>query len=595
MCRIAGLVNPRLTAPELLQLVKAMCQSLQHGGPDDEGFFQNTEQHFVLGNRRLSIIDLSGAGHQPMFYASEEYAITYNGELYNYPLLKKELIALGYTFTTNTDTEVVLASYAAWGEAAFSRYQGMFAFALWHKAQNHLLLVRDAAGIKPLYYAHTTQGLAFASEVRALKHIPYLNQANANWPVYLMAYGHIPEPITTLQQVQPLAKGHVLRYNPATNASTISCYKKYTFTEEVHNRNAAVAVVKEKLNHAVQRHLVSNAPLGIFLSGGLDSSIIAQLAAQRLPSVNTLSLHFSEKNYSEKKFQDILARKLTAQHHQHLLTGDEFHAYLTDIMADMDMPCGDGINTWFISKYARAAGLKAVLSGIGSDELFGGYPSFHRIHKVLALQRIPNLLLKAGRFSGSKRLRRMAYLSIPGNTGRYLFLRGYFIPADIARCLGATESDVWEILESNASTEDTSHLSHQNIAAWMETNMYMQNQLLRDADVMSMAHGVEIRVPFLDDELMQYVMQIATSVKFTGGQPKQLLIDAFADTLPREIWDRPKMGFAFPFREWLTHDRYADAGTGKILKKYHSRLKEGSLHWSQYFTLLLLNNFHNAL
>ncbi len=590
MCRIAGIINP-FASPELLRSwVTEMCRLQQHGGPDDEGVNVFAQQNGAFGHRRLSIIDLSEAGHQPMSYADGRYWITYNGELYNYIELRQELITMGCRFETNCDTEVILAAYSVWGEKAFARFNGMYAFALIDIKMDEVVLVRDVNGVKPLYYSVTKNGLAFASEIKAFKNINYLQTKGNNWQVYLMAYGHLPEPITTLQDVKPLTKGSYLKYNIHTQNHTVNYYSHFTYTETIGNRKNAIELITDSLRKAVKRNLVADAPIGVFLSGGLDSSILALLANEEKQSMlRMISIFFDEKGYSEKKYQDLLQQKLHSQQFQHLVSEDEFHNYLPDIIKAMDMPSCDGINTWFISKYAKEGGLKAVLSGIGGDELFGGYPSFNRITPTLLMQHMPDMLLKGTSYIGGKAFKRLPYLTIDGTIGRYLFLRGQFVPLEIAKTLNANEAEVMAILRDSPITPIIDSLSAKNQASWMEMNLYMQNQLLRDADVMSMAHGLEIRVPFLDNELIQLALQIKSGIKYAGSNKKQMLIDAFKDKLPQSIWDRPKMGFAFPFREWLLNNNIA-----KEQGQSYKKLKSGSMHWSQFLTLLLIDNHGEA-
>jgi asparagine synthase (glutamine-hydrolysing) len=594
MCRIAGIVNPSIPGEQLLLLVKGMCKTLAHGGPDDEGIYENHDCSLVIGHRRLSIIDISNGGHQPMAYAHNRYVISYNGELYNYKELKKELAELGACFSTQSDTEVILAAYAHWGTSAFEKFSGMFAFAIWDNEIKELMLVRDFAGIKPLYYAFTQNGFAFASEIRALRSIPWLKERNDKWPVYFMAYGHLPEPVTTLKNVQPLAKGNYLVYNYNKNSVQIKSFARYKYLELEGNRSTAIELIKSALEKSVKKHLISDAPIGVFLSGGLDSSIIAALANRQQAKIKAVSLYFQDSQYSEKKYQDALQAQLSCSRHEFLVTENDFHTNLPSVIDAMDMPCCDGINTWFISKFARQSGLKAVLSGIGGDELFGGYPSFKRIRTVLALENIPPFVLTPGGYTASKKMKRMCYLRIGGAAGRYLFLRGHFIPAEIARFLNMEEGEVWNLLSEQPQLPDINYLSPGNQASWMETNLYMQNQLLRDADTMSMAHGLEIRVPFLDKELVETVFKIKSTVKYSGKFGKQLLIDAFKNLIPEMIWNRPKMGFAFPFKEWLGDDRYAAAHNGKNISAYHKKLQAGNMHWSQFFSLLLMNQYRDA-
>lgn len=593
MCRIAGILSTAVAIEENQAMVKKMCDILKHGGPDDEGFYSDAENSLVLGHRRLALIDLSPGGHQPMSYDNRRYWISYNGELYNYIEIKAELQAAGYRFASASDTEVILAAFAAWGSNAFKRFNGMFAFALWDSQDRTIYLVRDRMGIKPLYYAKNEQGLCFASEVRAFAAIPWLQEENASWPVYLLAYGHLPEPVTTLQKVKPLPKGSFLRYHCNTGKWDIERFAFTSYEELTLNRDFAKEQIREGLSEAVKRHLISDAPIGVFLSGGLDSSIMAMLAAGHQRSgLKTLSIIFEEEKYSEKKYQNLVIEKLDCPNWQETLTEKVFQQNLPGIIGAMDMPGCDGINTWFISKYARESGLKAVLSGVGGDELFGGYPSFSRISKVKWMEKIPSAVLKKGRYSGSKKLRRLSYLSMGGAKGLYLFLRGQFVPATIARQLDATEKEIWEVLNDQPELDAIDCLSTGNQASWIESNLYMQNQLLRDADVMSMAHGIEIRVPFLDLDFVNMVQHIRSDIKYSGSYPKQLLIDSFKNELPPPVWNRPKMGFSFPFNEWMQHSEFVKdtmQHSGEAGRASLKKFTNGQMHWSQLMSLLLLN------
>ena len=593
MCRIAGIINDSLPTEELTGHVKAMCQSQKHGGPDDEGLFVDEALHLGFGHRRLSLIDLSLGGHQPMFYNDGALVITYNGELYNYPELKEELKYLGYHFSSASDTEVILAAFAEWGPQAFKRFNGMFAFALANRETKKVYLVRDPAGIKPLYYSSRDNNLVFASETKAFHQVTETSEENPVWPVYFMAYGHLPEPVTTLRYVSPLPKGFFLEYDIASKKIGLESFTHFSYLEKLNDREEVLQKIRQSLKAAVERHLLSDAPIGAFLSGGIDSSLISLLAGAHVKDyLNTLSIYFREDVYSEKKYQDIILHRLQCNHSGHLLTGGEFTEALPAIMSAMDLPSSDGINTWFISKYAKEAGLKAVLSGLGGDELFGGYPSFERLQTAATLQKMPNLGLKAGRYSGLKKFRRLAYLSLPGIKGKYLFLRGQFIPSEIARQLGIEEEQVWKLLQDQPSLPDVHFLTHKNQASWMEMNLYMQNQLLRDSDVMSMAHGIEIRVPFLDSEFIRLALQISSNVKY-AGEGKQLLIDAFKDILPEAIYNRPKMGFAFPFKEWLAANAWVKdeiQSANKEAQKTYGLFLKGQRHWSQVLVLMLAKN-----
>lgn len=593
MCRIAGMLNKAMPAEEITGIVQKMCDLQIHGGPDDGGIYTSVTDNLVLGNRRLALLDLSAAGHQPMCY-NDRFHITYNGELYNYISLKEELKCLGYQFNTHTDTEVILAAFSHWNTLAFARFSGMFAFAIWDNLLKELFLVRDTAGIKPLYYSTVPGSLAFASEIRAFQPVPFLKESNRSWPVYLMAYGHIPEPATTLRHVKPLPKGFFLKVEAVTGKQSLQSFNHYSYN---HKYPAGIDVntsLAGKLKRAVESHLVADAPVGVFLSGGLDSGIIASVAADiRKSRLSSLSLYFEDEYYSEKKYQDILLKQLRCEPHQYLLKETEFHEQFPLIIKDMDMPGCDGINTWFISKLAKQQGLKAVLSGIGADELFGGYPSFKRLRIATYLQHIPNPLIRAGQRNNIKRFNRLAYLQLQGIKGIYLFLRGQYTPNEIARQLNASEKEVWNILDEMPVFGELNDIQSRNRASWMEMNLYMQNQLLRDADVMGMAHGVEIRVPFLDDQFIRFALSIDPAIKYSGEHPKQILIESYKAELPEPIWNRPKMGFSFPFQQWFTNSVFIKDlmySGDQMMKMNYDRFLQGKSHWSNVMSLVLLNN-----
>ena len=502
---------------------------------------------------------------------------------------------MGHQFKSQTDTEVIMAAYNQWGTAAFNRFEGMFAFALWDAQTQQLILARDATGIKPLYYKHSSTGLSFASEIRAMATLPNM-QEDATWPVQLMAFGHLPEPVTTLQNVKPIPKGCFLQYSPSTNTVSLQSYKFYNYREGSNGFASAKVEVGNMLKAAVERHMIADVPVGVFLSGGIDSAIIAKLAADiKQKDLHFLSIYFNDDKYSEKKYQDILLAQLPGKGHQFLLTQQGFEAALPAAIAQMDMPCSDGLNTWFISRSAKMQGIKAVLSGIGADELFGGYPSFSRIAFAIKLQQLPAAAFATAKWSYQKKWHRLAYLRLQGVKGLYLFLRGHFTPLQIAQQLGATEKEVWDILEAAPVLPQISNLSQKNQASWLEFNLYMQNQLLRDADVMGMANGVEIRVPYLDTAFVQLLHGISSEVKYGGQSAKSLLIEAHKSILPEAIYKRPKMGFAFPFADWLTQSNYvaqqmqhANAATAAAYQQF----THGKLHWSQMLTLLHLQLRH---
>ena len=595
MCRIAGVVGmnavSRTTGMEPAASVKAMTGCMAQGGPDDEGFYANDSATVHFGHRRLSLLDLSPAGHQPMTTADGTLIVTFNGEIYNYAELRTELTAKGHRFRTGTDTEVILHAFREWGEASFPKFNGMFAFGLHDTLTQHVYLVRDPSGIKPLYYSVQDRNLLFASEVKAFLRSGHAFEEHPDWKIFLLSLGFIPDPFTTLHDVRSLPKGTYLKWNLSRSSFEIQPYYQYAYSRLITDSAAAISLVRERLEAAVARHLISDAPIGVFLSGGIDSSLLALLAGQRMgPNVHTLSVVFNEEAFSERKHQQTIVDKLHGRHTYYNITADDFNESLPDIIAAMDQPSIDGINTYFISKCARKEGLKAVLSGLGADELLGGYPSFKRSAAFAYTQYLPGFAYQLGRYLPSDKLRKTSYLSLPGDIGKYLFLRGIFNPDTVAGILDTTTAHVLDALERLTFTDRYSELGTGNFASWLETNFYMQNLLLKDSDAMGMWHGVEIRVPFLDKEFMEAVLQIHPKLKFGPSQTKWLLIEAFRDVLPRSIWDRPKQGFTFPFQQWMKHQPLTaglDGSPNPTVSRLAQAFQTDTLHWSRLWAVAL--------
>ena len=570
---------------------------MAHGGPDSKGLYVSSDEKVIFGHRRLSLIDLSPSGHQPMSYMSR-YSITYNGEIYNYKQLRSELQLLGYDFHSSADTEVILAAFAEWDVGSFSKLKGMYAFAIHDSQKNEVILARDPVGIKPLYYQYDGLSLSFASETRAFKAFDNQIVESPEWPVLLLAYGHIPEPYTIYKNVKSLPKGSFIRYDLAKTSFSISSFRHFSFAEDFIPVDGFHSVVRTELEKAIESHMISDAPLGVFLSGGLDSSIITKVASRKSGSrLNTLSLFFNETKFSEKYYQDLLLRELDVNRNQILLDFEGFDQALPSVLHSMDQPSCDGINTWFISKNAKDLGLKAVLSGIGADELFGGYPSFGRMQMTRMLSSLPDSLLWAGNKTSYKPLKRAAYLGMEGMGGIYLFLRGYLSIHEISIQLDSSEKEILHMLESASTHQDVSGLDHRNQASWMEFHLYLQNQLLRDADVMGMAHGVEIRVPFLDSDLIELTFNCHPDHKFDRQRSKKLLVDAFSDQLPEPIWNRNKMGFSFPFTQWFSSSSYVKEQmlSGNVVtRNRYNAFMDGRSHWSHILALLLLRQHNHA-
>jgi len=588
MCRIAGIISRRLSTEAAAEKVGLMCDALKHGGPDDEGIFSDQEAGLVFGNRRLAIIDLRQNGHQPMSDVQQRVWITFNGEIYNYRELRVLLVKAGCDFHSNTDTEVIVNAYLTWGTEAFAKLRGMFAFALYDKAAGLTYLVRDSTGIKPLYYLAENESLSFASEIKAFKQAGITNQGNPNWPVSFLAYGHIPEPATTLRNVFSLPKGHYLKWNHRTSTSEIFKFFRQADQPRVSDLAEAKDLIRTGLSAAIARQLIADAPIGVFLSGGVDSSLISLIANHlQAQTLKTISIFFNEKAYDERSYQSLVQKHITGEKHIHLVRQLDFEESFPLILNDMDMPTTDGINTWFISKYAHEDGLKAVLSGVGADELFGGYPSFNRIKYIGFLRQWPTGLFSAAKYFQKDKYRKVAFLARNHQLADYLLLRGLFVPGDIAKILNMDGRQVEEILFDNTPFCDLGPYDEAH-AAWFETNLYMQNQLLRDTDVMSMSHGLEVRVPFLDEDFQQMAESLAPGIRFDNQQPKRILVESFKRILPESVWNRRKMGFTFPLQEWMgRHPMISDENLykGRFAQNAVMKFKKGQVHWSKIFAL----------
>ena len=589
MCRIAGIYNPEEN--NIAGCIASMRDSMQRGGPDDAGLFVHHSLPFAMGHRRLSILDLTSAGHQPMLDPEHGLTIVFNGEIYNFRELKELLLQYGYTFKSGSDTEVVLKAYAHWGLEAFEYFNGMFACALWDEKKQQLILARDHAGIKPLYYSLTDRYLYFASEIRAFAHCGKTFSENEKWKTAFLAFGHLPEPLTTLKNVVPLEKGTALVVDIPSLSCKKHCFFQWKLTAECKNEEDALLLIRKTVEAAVKRQLISDAPLGLFLSGGIDSSLLTLIAANENPeSLHTLSIIFNEKEFSEELFQQLIIEKTKAHHQSFLITKDDFNAHLEDVMCAMDQPSLDGINTYFISRCAREYGLKAVLSGLGADELMGGYPSFQNQKKLDLVRMFPDPVLKSLQHLPDHRLRKLSYAGIDNAAAEYLVYRGIFTPISVASLLDATQEQVLDDLQEISSYYPVGDLKNGNRVSWLETNFYMQNQLLKDSDYMSMWHGLEIRVPFLDKEVMMMAGLIDPAIKFNKALPKYLLVKAFQDELPVEIWNRKKQGFTFPFEGWLKQNEFTKPSTQPEQLLYNS-FQSGKLSWGRYWCALLMNRY----
>jgi asparagine synthase (glutamine-hydrolysing) len=565
-----------------------MRDSMKHGGPDGEGIYVDDQLPLALGHRRLSFLDLSPAGNQPMADLNDQLQIVFNGEIYNFLELKTELATLGHHFRTTCDTEVILKAYIQWGTKCFQRFNGMFALAIFDKRTSQIIFARDHAGIKPLYYSICHGKLFFASEVRAFTSLHSTWDENEKWKVNFLTFGYIPEPFTTLKNVLAFKKGTVAIIDLPSLTIHEEEFSRFSFHNRITTLEEAVCTVREKLISSVQRHLISDAPIGLFLSGGVDSSLLTLIAHKTLKdNLHTISIIFEDEKFSEAKYQDLIIDKTGAKHSSCLVTESEFSQSLPDILNAFDQPSIDGINSYFICKYAHKFGLKAVLSGIGADELFGGYDSFYRTRKVQLIKRLPSMVIGLSEHFSEHRKKKLAFLKRKDFLGDYLFNRGLYTPEETALILNTSVEFVNTTLnEMDVSQVEKKKIDRRDTVSWGEQNIYMQSQLLKDIDYMSMWHGLEVRVPFLDKELIETAHSIAPDIKYDSHQKKHLLIKAFADILPPEIYKRKKQGFTFPFEKWILPVQTTAQRGDEFLRK-RRKLQSGKLQWAHYWAYLL--------
>ncbi len=543
--------------------LEAGITALLHRGPDDRGAFvgEALGHSCGLGHARLSIIDLSPLGHQPMVSHDQRYQIVFNGEVFNFADIRLKLEAEGVTFRSSSDTEVILEGYARWGSRILQEMRGMFALAIWDTQTAALFLARDRMGIKPLYLVGDgTEFIAFASEVRAL--LAMKAAARVLSPQGLASYlqwGSVAEPDTILRDVTMLAPGTCMLVKDGR--VRVECYWQPRLTTTTRTYAEAVEAVRPVLRKAVALRLVSDVPVGVFLSGGVDSAVVTAIAAETSKGpIHTFNVGFDEAAHDESQFASEFARLHGCYHHSIELSVKGALARVDDAVAAQDQPSVDGVNTFFVSEAVKRAGITVALSGLGGDELFAGYDNFRRfgLARLVAgrgfrspwVERIAGAVLEPARAQQVARL--SALLAGPRSTvGAYSALRSMFTPAQVEGLLaprdGHEQRWPWYRDErfADASLDDA------GLFSVMEFRHYLKNTLLRDADVMSMAHSLEVRVPLLDHVLVEAVLPLRAGWKLDprSERNKPLLCDA-APALPHATSRRKKMGFTLPFDDW---------------------------------------------
>jgi asparagine synthase (glutamine-hydrolysing) len=596
MCGIIGVIGDQKHSLPL--------DLLHHRGPDANGLWKSGKVY--LGHTRLSIIDLSDDGSQPKTDFTERFTITFNGEIFNFREIKKQL--KDYPYNSNSDTEVILAAYSIYGYETPKYLKGQFAFAIWDSELNELFVARDRMGEKPFYYHQDGEQFIFASELRSLIATGIVPKRidNSSLQEYL-SYQSVCPPNTLLENVFQLPaatcgifKNGVLSTELYWDIS-ISRDIEYTNLHEIRTE------IKAKLSESVKFQMVSDVSLGAFLSGGIDSSaIVGLMAEQSLDPIQTFSVSFEDKRFDESKYASIIANKFNTKHTNILLDVDDFKSKLPEILSKIDNPSGDGPNTFIVSEAVKKAGLTVALSGLGGDELFAGYNGFKRYY---GLQKISPfwkasmpLRWAISKFCNGKFRDLLKFTSLD-LAHIYSLDRMVFSNDEIEFLLGTRSKDrlISLLMGKQDALSELPFLSQYSIA---ELLSYTSNVLLKDTDQMSMANSLEVRVPFFDHDLIEYVTGIPDEFKYPK-YPKSLLVESLGTLLPNEIVNRPKMGFSFPWDEWLRTNlkTYCESSLialskrelfkeGQILKLWEKFLKnDRSVNWSKIWLLVTLEQW----
>lgn len=557
MCGINGIAGIQDTFRLNDRLVH-MNHAISHRGPDDRGTF--SVPGCGLGQVRLSIIDLSREGHQPMTSASGRYTLVFNGEVYNFPELKKELAH--YPYRSRTDTEVILAALERWGKDAFRRLHGMFALGIWDSHEEALTLVRDQTGKKPLYY---TGGAAtpfvFSSELRGILQSGLCEtRIDQRALAEFFAYQTVHAPNTILEGVSELMPGQTLQYKKGEiHLEHFYELRRAGSTYQIAGPYESVkADVKRLLWSAVEKRMVSDVPLGTFLSGGIDSSIITAIASQFRPGqLQTFNIAFDEEAFSEAPIAKLVAKRYQTRHHEIIIPVASLEEEVVKALDAMDFPSTDGVNTYVVAGAAKRAGITVALSGLGGDEVFGGYwmfPLAQRLHQYRMLGKVPASLrtavaAAARRFKPGTRTEKLYQILRQPDLNLASWYPHMRRITDAKRLQQLIHTEPYTTAAKTlADIPAEGKIITEVSLAELET--YLPNILLRDSDQMGMAHAFEIRCPFLDLPLLEYVLSLPD--QFKPVKPgKKLLLDTFSDMLPEEVYMRPKMGFTFPWEIWL--------------------------------------------
>ncbi|WP_291723589.1 asparagine synthase (glutamine-hydrolyzing) [Bernardetia sp.] len=616
MCGINGIID--FSLQNNVHRVASMNKAMAHRGRNNEGIWKDEQTNSItLGHRRLSIIDLSSAGNQPMHSHDGRYVLVFNGEIYNYKSLQKQL---DYPFKSDSDSEVILAAFAKWGIDCVKQLEGMFAFALWDNFDKKLFLVRDRLGIKPLYYYRDENKYIFSSEMRSMlasglipKHLDQHGLED------FLRYQTVHAPRTMIENVRMLLPAHYVEISETEWIE--KCYWQAHHTEQEIGKDYKTIKkdIYQRLNEAVEKRLVADVPFGAFLSGGIDSSIVVGLMSKMSNTkVKTFCVSFDEEEFSEAKYAKLIANRFGTEHHDIRLHPKDFLEVIPNALSAMDHPSGDGINTYIVSKVTKEKGIDMVLSGLGGDELFAGYDLFKMLNKFNNNKWIGKLPVFLKSNVGKLRQKYRPSVASDKLFGllsqkdwkldyTYPLIRQVFLDERIKSFLKKnelSENRVSAAFKSLARQKDFRKMPFLSQISVAELFTYLQNVLLRDSDQMSMAHTLEIRVPFLDYKLIEYVLQVPDSFKYPHS-PKKLLVDSVGELLPSEIVNRQKMGFTLPWQIWLKNElfRFCDERIESLASRpefnYESITKvwrqfldnDPRVSWARVWNLVVLENW----
>lgn len=619
MCGIFGIVTTRPRS-ELIEPINRSVDALSHRGPDDQGVeFISDERNgltVAFAHRRLSILDLSAAGRQPMRNEATGDWITYNGEVFNFRDVRRRLEDRGLRFRSESDTEVLLKGFSAFGKNAIADWRGMFAFGFWNAEERSLTLVRDRLGIKPLYYFHDGDTFIFASEVRALLATGFVpRKISPSALDSYLAFGSVQQPLTIIENVHAVLPGHTLKFKDGRVHTEAYWELRAGSGDKVRDERALVEEIGELLADSVKLRLVSDVPVGVFLSGGIDSSsVVALMRRATNGSIKAFSVCFKEREFSEAVYAEKIAWRYGADLHSILVTEDEILSRLPRALRAMDQPSVDGVNTFIVSQAAADAGLKVALSGLGGDEVFAGYGFFRAIARDEQMRNhvkaAPPGLRKAaasaiGAIAVSNRAARLSALLRGDHLDEHsVKLRRRLFTAEQRRALllsnvcPAPALNEW----NNRQMSNCASADPVNQASALELEGYLGNTLLRDTDSMSMAHGLEARVPLIDHKLVEKMLSVPGGLKLRRNEPKWMLVDAVGN-LPREIIDRPKRGFELPFKNWLAgamrdqveialrQPQLTELLSGAAMQKAWGDFLKGRVTWSRVWSFYVLGEW----